>query len=251
MSASGATMFARFAFPPNLEGYCGSPRAEELFAYGAGQQAPDPGLETLARSFEGAWPYLELLNTVADQNDPLSEEVVEAYWLGNALLAGVGTGSWGNHLADRFHSRSGDALGRITAEVGSGAVPNHAFHVFGVYPWIGLLRRGLGGPEPLRVLNRCRIRWGTVAGTEGETATVHSRQLEWNGAHLLLGDAIVETVECGANGGLAGTLTPGDKVALHWNWICQRLTRTQVGWLTRVTRSQLNLFNKSPSDDLG
>lgn len=251
MSAAGAVMFGRFAFPPNLEGYCGSPQSEELFAYSAGLQAPDPGLEVLARSFEGAWPYLELLNSAAHSDDPLSAEVVEAYWIGNPLLTKVRAGDWGNHLADRFDSRSGADLNRITANVGAGALPNHAFHVFGVYPWIGLLRQGIGGSEPLRVLDRCRVRWGTVLSVEGDTATVRSRSLAWTGAVLSLGEPVVETVECGADGGLAGMLIPGDLVAMHWNWVCQHLSRSQVRWLDRVTRSQLELFNQSPSEALG
>lgn len=241
-------MFARFAFPPNLEGYCGPSQSEELFAYGAGLQAPDPGLEKLAGAFEGAWPYLELLNTAAPVNDPLGDQVVEAYWIGNPLLMEVGSAPWGNHLEDRFRPRSGPTVNQITAGVGAGAVPNHAFHVFGVYPWLGLLRDGLGGTEPLRVLDRCRIRWGSVLEIAGERATVRSRPLIWTGSALSLGDHVVETAECGPSGGLAGMLTPGDTVALHWDWVCQRLTPGQAGWLERVTWSQLEVANRAPSD---
>ena len=245
MSALGATMFARFAFPPNLEGYCGPAEPDLLFAYGAGLQSPDPGLDTLARAFEGAWPYLELLNASAPVDDPLSEQVVEAYWIGNPLLARVDAGNLGNHLADRFGPRSGRAIDIITAGVGAGAVPNHAFHVFGVYPWLGLLRDGIGGTEPLRVLDRCRIRWGFVLDTDGELAIVRSRPLTWTGASLSLGAPIVEKAECGEGGGLAGILTRGDMVALHWDWVCQRLSSQQLGWLERVTRSQLEVINRT------
>lgn len=251
MSASGAVMFARFAFPPNLAGYCGPAGAEELFAYGAGRQPPDPGLELLARAFDGAWPYLELLNDAAPVDDPLDEHVVEAYWIGNALLTDVGAGRWGNHLDDRFRPRSGRAIHRITAGVAVGAVPNHAYHVFGVYPWVGLLRDGIGGAEPLRVLDRCRIRWGAVVDVAGERATVRSRPLRWTGTALSLGDPIVETAEWGANGGLAGLIAPGDTVALHWDWICQQLSTDQAGWLERVTSSQLEVVNRNAGQILG
>ena len=250
MSASGAVMFARFAFPPNLAGYCGPAKAEELFAYGAGLQAPDPGLELLARAFDGAWPYLELLNAAAPVDDPLGKQVVEAYWIGNALLTEVGAGPWGNHLEDRFRRRSGSGFNRITAGVGVGAVPNHAFHVFGVYPWVGMLREGLGGAEPLRVLDRCRIRWGSVLDVTGGRATVRSRPLTWTGNELSLGDPIVETSECGTGGGLAGMLAPGDVVALHWDWVCHHLSPDQVRWLEQVTRSQLDVVNRATNPSL-
>lgn len=245
MSTLGATMFARFAFPPNLEGYCGPAEPDLLFAYGAGLQSPDAGLVTLARAFEGAWPYLELLNASATIDDPLSEQVVEAYWIGNPLLARVDTGNWGNHLADRFGPRRGRSVDLITAGVGEGAVPNHAFHVFGVYPWLGLLRDGIGGVEPLRVLDRCRIRWGSVLDTDGDQATVRSQPLAWTGGSLSLGDPVVEKAQCGEGGGLAGALARGDTVALHWDWVCQRLSSTQSRWLERVTRSQLEVVNRT------
>jgi hypothetical protein len=40
-----------------------------------------------------------------------------------------------------------------------------------VYPWAGLLRR-TGNPAALGVLDRCRIRVGTVREVSGRTATV-------------------------------------------------------------------------------
>ena len=187
-------------------------------------------------------------NSVAPANDPLGEQVVEAYWIGNALLTEVGAGPWGNHLVDRFRPRSGLAVDKITATVGVGGVPNHAFHVFGVYPWLGLLREGLGGGEPLRVMDRCRIRWGSVLQVAGEHATVRSRPLMWTGSALSLGNEAVETAECGAGGGLAGRLAPGDTVALHWDWVCQRLSPIQIKWLERVTLSQLEAVNRGPSE---
>ncbi len=244
MSAPGAAMFARFAFPPNRLGYCGPGRPEEVFAYGAGLVAPDPGLEQLARAFDGAWPYLELLNRAAAEDDPLSRRVVEAYWLGNDLLAAVDRAAWGDHLTDRFRPRSGARTGLVTGGVGHGAVPNHAYHVFCVYPWIGLLREGRAGTEPLRIMDQCRIRLGTVSRLDGTQATVVSRPLTWVDNALGLGNPRAETVTCGTGDGtLASGIVPGDAVALHWDWLCQRLTVGQARWLERVTRSQMTVAN--------
>ena len=43
----------------------------------------------------------------------------------------------------------------VVDAVAAGAVPHHCFHVFAVYPWLGLLRTGVVD-EPLRILDQCR-----------------------------------------------------------------------------------------------
>ncbi len=125
----------------------------------------------------------------------------------------------------------------------SGALPNHAFHVFGVYPWVGLL--GKGGDHPLHVLDRCRIRWGKVITVSGNAVVVASRSLTWDGCRLDLGPYGTETVTRGLDGTtLVEQLRPGDAVALHWGWVCARLSRRQLANLRRNTELQLDLANR-------
>lgn len=242
MSATGAALFARFAYPPNLLGYCGPADTEALFAYGSGAVAADRGLDRLAREFEGAWPYLELLAGAAGTDDPLAARVVEAYWIGGDLLARVGTGDWGWHLRDRFRPRCGAGIAPITDAVGHGATPNHAFHVFGVYPWVGLLDSGRG--EPLDILNRCRIRWAQVVACEGDRVVVWCRPLTWDGRRLGLGERELLTVTRAVDGlRLVDEPAPGEWVALHWDWLCDRLDRRQLANLQKYTRRQLEVTN--------
>lgn len=242
MSAAGATMFARFAYPPNLLGYCGPADTESLLAYGSGRAPPDRGLEQLARGFEGAWPYLELLAGAAGTDDPLHARVVEAYWIGNDLLDRVDDYRLGWHLSDRFGPRCGSTISSLTGTIGDGAAPNHAFHVFGVYPWVGLLREGRGGAEPLRVVDRCRIRWGRVVEADATTALVRSAPLVWADG-LSLGTPAIERVAIG----LERRVSPGDVVAMHWDWVCERLDTRQLARLQRTTASQLVLANRTSS----
>jgi Family of unknown function (DUF6390) len=83
---SGASLFARYAFPPNELGYCGPGGAELLLENagrgGAGDSA-DGEVARRARLFDGAWPYLEIIADAAGLPDPLDGRVVEAYWIGN------------------------------------------------------------------------------------------------------------------------------------------------------------------------
>jgi hypothetical protein len=168
---AGPLLFSRYAYPPNQLGYCGPADHQALLEYGA-VGLVDRGLVQLAQGFAGAWPYLELIAHATGIGDPLDRRVVEAYWVGNALLDRVDMLTFGNSLMDRFRRRSGSAWGHLAEAIPAGAVPHHSFHVFGVYPWVGLLGEGRKVDHPLRVLDRCRIRWGRVVAAEGNEVVV-------------------------------------------------------------------------------
>lgn len=238
----GAVLFARYAYPPNALGYCGPEDSAALFGYGSAGTV-DRGLAELARGFAGAWPYLEFIAAQSGIGDPLDRRVVEAYWLGNELLGAVQLRAFGESLLERFRRPAGHAWGFLAEAIPEGAVPHHSFHVFGVYPWVGLLR-GDHGDTPLRILDRCRIRWGQVVAVEGDHVMVLSRPLTWDGREIGVGEPAAETVRRAISGaGLAGDLRAGDWVSLHWDWVCDKLTRRQLANLRRFTRRQLEITN--------
>jgi hypothetical protein len=243
-AASGVLRFAAYAYPPNALGYCGPDAAQQLLEQVAAG-VDDPDLRRLARGFEGAWPYLELIAAANGIGDPLHPAVVEAYWVGNGLLDRVGPRLLGDSLESRFRGRVGRSWPRLVDAVPAGAVPHHSFHVFGVYPWLGLLREGRVD-EPLRVLDRCRVRWGEVVEVGGGQATVRSRSLEWDGRRLVLGAPRTEQAVLRLDGlGLAGTVRAGDWCSLHWDWVCERLDRPRLAALSRYTRAQLAVANST------
>lgn len=235
---SGAMQFARFALPPNAYGYCG-PADLDLVAelVAAGDTAVEE-MRAVAQQFEGAWPYLQFLgDSVAA--DPLAAEVVEAYWIGNGLLADIDTLAWGNSVEDRFRSRSG-ARWRVLADGIVGGVPNHAFHVFCVYPWVGLLRAGFT-EHALEVIDQCRIRWGTVTEMIADEVFVLSEPLIWDGKVMALGPERVEVVRTPSGDGEA--LSIGDVVALHWDYVCQVLSPRQQEQLVYYHDRHLAIAN--------
>jgi hypothetical protein len=241
----GVLLFGRYAYPPNVLGYCGPDHAHQLLEQ-VSAKAADVELRRLARGFEGAWPYLELIAAAAGIQDPLDERVVEAYWVGNSLLDRVGPRLMGASMEERFKDRTGRSWGRLADAIPLGAVPHHSFHVFAVYPWLGLLREGKFD-EPMRVLQNCRIRWGKVRSVNGDSAVVMSEPLVWDGRVLLLDEPRAETVRVGADGlGLAGTLVPGDWCSMHWDWVCERLTPRRLTALTSFTKRQIAMINSLP-----
>jgi hypothetical protein len=239
---SGALRFAAYAYPPNVLGYCGPDASRQLLEQVAAG-VDDPDLRRLARGFEGAWPYLELIAAANGVADPLDERVVEAYWVGNGLLDRVGPRLLGDSLELRFRARAGRTWSRLVDAVPAGAVPHHSFHVFAIYPWLGLLRAGQVD-APLTVLDRCRIRWGQVVSVGPAEAVVRSRPLVWDGRRLALGPPREETAHLRLDGlGLAGQVREGDWCSLHWDWVCERLDRPRLAALHHYTIAQLLAVN--------
>ena len=213
MSRSGALRFAQYAYPPNELGYCGPDGAGVMLDPEAAAE-----IERRARQFEGAWSYLELIAESAGLPDPLDVAVVDAYWVGNALLERVDPGALVSRLEDRFRGQ----VGGTWREAADRAVAHHSFQVFEVYPWAGLLRAGRPPGPAATVLDRCRIRVGRVLAVHGEDATVECRPLAWDGATLRESGPVTETVRWSVDGGsLIAAPHVGDTVALHWDWVCE------------------------------
>lgn len=237
----GLQLFARYAYPPNERGYCGPDDHRALLEYRTAGVA-DPGLENLAKTFHGPWPYLKLMAERTGAGHPFSRRVVEAYWVGNHLLDAVGTSDFGHAIEDRFRPRVGSRWAAMAEAIPWG-IPHHSFHVFVTYPWVGLLDSGRG--EPLHILDRCRIRWGRVEAVMGDRAVVQSRPLEWDGKQLSLGAPRPETAILSVGGmGFTDPLEAGDWVSLHWEWVCDRLGRRQLHDLREFSARQLAMTNQ-------
>jgi hypothetical protein len=219
-SSAGVECFARYADAPNALGYCGPPE---------GIGTTEAEVRASARRFSGVWPYLQVLARLTGTPDPLDARLVEAYWLGRDL--GVDREEFGRELLAVLGPRAGAYWTHLTADLLTEAAPDHGFHVFGVYPWSRLLA---AGPQPLFVLDSCRIRWGTVVGLD--PLTVSSPRLTWDGAALGLGDP--------AEGPVDGDgLALGQTVAVHWDCLVDVLTPDQAEVLAASTAERLRLTN--------
>ncbi|HUZ14956.1 MAG TPA: DUF6390 family protein [Gaiellaceae bacterium] len=241
--AAGALLFARYAYPPNSLGLCGADSPGTLLEYGDAGES-DGGLAELARTFDGAWPYLTL---IAERNgiaDPLDSRVVEAYWVGNGLLERVPGDALARHVVERFHGRLGKAEQTIGTVAVEGAVPHHCFHVFAVYPWLGLLRGGMV-EQPLHVLDQCRTTAARVVARDGDEADVLAPPLLWENGELHLGQPALRRVRWRSGGrAFVAPPEPGDLVSLHWDFVSDVLTPSGAGRLDRVTRRVIALVNR-------
>lgn len=241
----GQQLFARYAYAPNQLGYCGPADAAALFELGSSDSTGCSAVDitAIARRFSGAWPYAALLADLAGIDDPLDARVMRAYWTGSPLLGAVDRDAFSHRLVDYIATQAGQYWTHLNDELLPEVTATHAFHVFGVYPWSRLLTSGQP-QQPLQVLDSCRIRWGRLISIDGDHLIVRSRHLSWDGVRLGLTAPERERVRCQIDGrGFAAEARPGDWLALHWDWVCERLTPREVLWLRYWTRWQLAATN--------
>jgi hypothetical protein len=233
----GYAAFARYAFPPNELGYCGPPDASVLL-----RRANRAEVAAHAREFDGAWPYLRAIADAAGVADPLDDEVVRSYWVGGPLLGRVDPAELLARLRHAFTGQVTGMLGDIA--VSNQVLAHHSFHVFVVYPWVRFLS---GDPTtPVKVMQDCRIRWGTVDSIDGEHAVLLARPLMFDGERLKLGDEAPETVRWSKDGAsLAPPPRVGDTVSAHWDWVCATLSEAESDALKTSTQATIDLVNSS------
>jgi len=124
--------------------------------------------------------------------------------------------------------------------------------LFGIYPegtrsHDGRLYRGKTGVARLALETKVPVIPIAVVGTDGEHVLVRSRRLVWDddARRLSLGAAAEERVRYQVDGeGFVDRPQPGETLALHWDWTCDRLTDEQADQLQRWTGWQLDATNR-------
>ncbi len=251
-NAAGAAMFARYAYPPNELGYCGPGDGRDLLEYVSAAadvngRAAELDMAGRARAFDGASPYLEYLATIAGAESIMDHRVVEAYWVGNDLLRASEATTFAGAVRAAFAGQLGADWPALAPDVTPHPLPHHSFHVFTIYPWVGVLRR-TGADAALSVLDRCRIRWGLVEAVDGDAVDVQCQPLTWDGATLRLGALRQERARLASSGrSLAAGVRRGTWVSLHWDWVCDELSAAQLAALIDATERQLSITNRATS----
>lgn len=238
-SLHGTTRFVRYAFMPNRLRYCGGDDNSTIFQYAAADARETP-LVGMLRKFTGALPYLTLIARGNGIADPFDERVVEAYWIGNELLERVEARDLYDSLRERYAAQlSPRVMASVAGKAPAGARPHHSFHVFDV--WRHADREAA---DVLTMLDSCRISWGTVRSVEAGELVVERQHLELRDGALGLGAPRADRVTRMVQGtGFANEAAPGDTVAIHWDWVCERIDARQRATLETYTRHHLRLAN--------
>ncbi|MFC9435797.1 DUF6390 family protein [Nocardia sp. NPDC057030] len=233
----GTEIFARYAYAPNRLGFCGP---AEAVALRAGTEAD---VRAVAKQFSGAWPYLQVMSRLTGIADPLDHRLVESYWLGGGIGADLDPEAFTAELLALIGPLAGHYWTHLTADLAGEAAANHCFHVFGVYPWTRLLGKGKSD-HPVRVLDGCRISWGTVLDCAETGITLSRRELVWDGSALSLSEPRPRHAGIWTDGYSAvPDVTRGDRVAVHWGRLCGRLDPGRLRNLEASTARQLQVTN--------
>ena len=267
---TGPVLFARYAFGPNRLGLCGPEDWRTMLELGAAGSAGalsaapggasrsdgapgaalaeeiDHGLRSLAAGFEGAYPYLELIASAHRIKDAMDPRVVDAYWIGNQLSDRVDPVLMTRSIDTRFRGHvTPEAWKWLQGKPEAGARPTHAFHVFDVFPRVGLMRGG-AVTDAVGLMDSCRIRWGRVVEVSGESLVVNAVPLGLVDGALTLVEPKVQTVRRWLDGtGFVSDVAAGDVVSLHWDWACEVLSPARLEALQRRTQHQLELANQT------
>lgn len=238
VSQEGMLLFIQYAFMPNRLDYCGTDDHGALYDYWSAQET-DPGLSQLLQTFTGALPYLKLIAHSNGLSDPFDRRVVEAYWVGNALLDNVDMRQFFNSLVERFGKQlQGKVRDYITQKIPLGARPHHSFHVFDVHSQVGQLTHSL------EVMENCRISWGQITAVEPGHFIIDAQPLILQNGKLTLAPAASRRVLRQVDDkGFTQNAQIGDWISVHWNWACDILRPDQVQRLERYTQHHINLAN--------
>jgi hypothetical protein len=232
----GHELFAQYAYPPNELGYCGPSEGD----------GPSE-LARHAKEFDGAWPYLAAIADAVGSSDPLNEDIVRSYWVGGPSLDKVDAAVLLARLRTAFRGQVTGLLDELITP--AGVLAHHSFHVFVVYPWVRFLHRDPN--TAVRVMQDCRIRWGTVESVAGDQVVITSHPLVFDAGSLVLGEPQTERVIWSKDGvSLAPAPEPGATISAHWDWVCATLTDEQTVALATATRVTLDLVNNAWSENL-
>ncbi|OGC70735.1 MAG: hypothetical protein A3D65_05780 [Candidatus Lloydbacteria bacterium RIFCSPHIGHO2_02_FULL_50_13] len=237
----GILRCSRYAFGPNRLHYCGPDRNSQLYA-NIKEGAVDPDLTRILSQFDTMYPYLVHIAAANKIKDPLDDRVVEAYWIGNALLDRVDKQLFYRHLVEGLNLKKklGSSFALVEEKIGQGAVPHHSFHVLDIWQRTGHIER----EHTLESMDECRVSWGVVESVSGPFVSVFRDPLLYIDKKLSLGlPRPVRYARKLESDYEIEQLKQGDIVSIHWGVICERITPKQATALKKYTVRHIALAN--------
>jgi len=242
MDTSGVARVSRYAFPPNSFALCGPNRQADLSWY-AGSQETDRGTEEIIAQFRTLYPYLRLIAAENGIPNPFDDRVVEAYWVGNRLLAAVPAHEYIVHLDETLklkRSLRRKEKEKLFDKVAHGALPHHAFHVLNVPTRTGHLTIS----ATVAAMDACLINWGKVTEIYPDALFVETRPLVMQADTRAFGTTVHRKIRNqGRHDTIFRSIRVGDWVSFHWGYLCEKLTPESRRNLELYTNSALYFAN--------
>ena len=236
---NGLIRCTRYAFMPNRLHLCGPEnQADILEFYTKAETRKKPGtIQPLLENFETLYPYLKLIAGANHQKNPFTEQIIEAYWLGNHSLENVPAAKLYNHLIDRLKLNKKISLKEFSnfkKKFSKTTLPHHNFHVFSVWRRTGNIKTA----HTLATMDACRISWGKIKKIKPQSLIVETWPLisDSKGRITESKKSIEREILNYFEGSiLLKDIKIGDYVSLHWGCVCEKLTKNQVVNLQKYT----------------
>lgn len=228
MHSKALTLASLFSYSPNHKGYCGRDSAVDVFTRcilkGECEKVPRE-----LKHFIVLCPYLKTIATLT-RSSPFDYKVIEAYWMGNELIADLPLSGY-EILLQEFTKQgvSSWLIESLQKKKPKRFIPNHLFQVLHV----GVGQASGSVPFNIKSVNSCMIRWGKVLMVKADgTVTASLKQLTQSGVGYKL-----KTVKITLSADSSPFFKPkvGDTIAVHWGHIVKRLTREEETNLTYWT----------------
>ncbi len=241
---NGLLRCSRYSFGPNRLHYCGPDKNREIFQHISEHEA-DEELSELLSQFETMYPYLRHIAEANNIKDPLSDKVVEAYWIGNALLDQIPKQKLYEHLREglQLKKKLGEKSFEMIAEkVGQGALPHHSFHVLDIWKRTGSTER----EHSLENISECLVRVGSIFSVSGPFITILIEPLLYQKGKLLMGAPVQKNILRQLESDYdIEQLKQGDLVTVHWSVVCEKITKQQADRLRKYTNWHIKLANET------
>lgn len=242
----GVLRCSRYAFGPNRLHFCGPDANREIWDY-VNAGFTDFGLQKLLKGFETLYPYLQHIARENNIRDPFDPRVVEAYWLGNALLDATDKRDLHTYFIDNLRLKDKLPIQKfrlLEERIGQGILPNHNYHVLNIPKRMGHQEMD-ASPE---FMEGCRVSWGTVKSVSGPTIVVEYEPLLSVAGKLTLGEKaekkLVRRLEADYD---IEMLATGHIVTMHWDIPCEVITAEMAQNLRKHTLKAVAIANASIS----
>jgi len=238
----GVFTCSRYSYPPNSLSLCGPAKQSDLKWYATTGET-DTGTKEILSQFSTLYPYLSLISYENNIKNPLSLRVVEAYWLGNTLLANVTPGPYARFLTDTLELKKKNAkksVNMLLHKLDYDALPHHSFHVLNVYKRTG----HLDVLHTIETMDACLVNWGKIIALSAGEVIVETKKLTRINDTLTFGKTIIRKLfPQGRNDIITSSLKIGDIVSYHWGYVCQKLSVQQFNNLNYYTSLSLKMAN--------
>lgn len=228
-------MAISYGYAPCILGLCGpqdKKRKDIIIRYLKNPKKFEKEVEKILQDFKGAYPYYKLIAQANKIKNPLNVKVVEAYWLGNALLKKVKVSDFKRMMKDDFLPL-GHMSPKKIENMPKNALPYHNFHVLHIGSVTGRFKETKPG------LDLCRVSWGKIKEIKKEKIIVERQPIEFK-KKISLAKPVSRTIKWNKN--ILPKAIIGDWVSIHWDTAIEKINQKKLNNLKDYTQKVLQMI---------